>query len=288
MTFPAPRTTHGRRDMLHILAASAVAPWALSSLGCDAAPPVPPPPPSSPTLSKIVAIPTMEGRGARVRRLFPTRTTGYQDPFVLLDDFSVGEPAGFPDHPHRGFEAFTYMIDGAFHHKDNLGNDSVVTTFGTQRFTSGKGARHSEMPGRAGESRGLQLWINLPRDLKKMEPEYEAVDGADLPVSGKGDVVTRTIIGPQSKVKLRTAVKYLHLQMKSGARFEDEIPEDHSALVYVANGHTKLGDLALAGGEAAQPGKGEIGLLALADCDVLLLVGKRHHEPILHRGPFVD
>jgi quercetin 2,3-dioxygenase len=220
--------------------------------------------------------------------VFPTRVTGYQDPFVLLDDFAVGEPAGFPEHPHRGFEAFTYMIDGSFHHRDNLGNDSVVSTGGTQRFTSGSGARHSEMPVGSGESRGLQLWINLPRSLKKMEPEYEAVHGDDLPEEGKGGVVTRTIIGAQSKVKLRTAVKYLHLKMPPGARFEDEIPEDHTALVYVAEGGVKIGDLPLSSGEGAQPGRGEIGMLALADTHVFLLVGKRHHEPIVHRGPYVD
>jgi redox-sensitive bicupin YhaK (pirin superfamily) len=289
VTFPAPRLTTSRRDVLRAMAIGAAAPWALSQLGCDAAPPTPIAPAGSNTRPpKVAAVPTMDGRGARVRRVFPTRLTGYQDPFVLLDDFSVGEPAGFPDHPHRGFEAFTYMIDGGFHHQDNLGNDSVVSTGGTQRFTSGKGARHSEMPAGSGESRGLQLWINLPRSLKKMEPEYEAVHGADLPENGHGGVVTRTIIGAQSNVKLRTAVRYLHLRMSGGARYEDEIPDDHAALVYVAEGRVKLGDLELSSGEGAQPGRGEIGLLAMADAHAFLLVGKRHHEPINHHGPFVD
>ena len=237
----------------------------------------------------MLAVATMEGRGARVQRVFPTQLTGYQDPFVLLDDFSVAEPAGFPDHPHRGFEAFTYMIDGGFHHKDNLGNDSVVETGGTQRFTSGRGARHSEMPGSGGINRGLQLWINLPRSLKKMEPEYEPIHGNDIPETsdGKG-VVTRTIIGRESPVKLRTAVRYLHLKMKPGARLADEIPKDSNALVYVAEGHVKIGDLELASGEGAQPKEGEIGLLAMSDAQAFVLIGSRHHEPIVHRGPFVD
>jgi hypothetical protein len=267
--------------------ATGAAPWAFWQLGCESAPSArlvaantrPP---------KIVAVPTMDGRGARVRRVFPTQLTGYQDPFVLLDDFAVAEPAGFPDHPHRGFEAFTYMIDGGFHHQDNLGNDSVVHTGGTQRFTSGRGARHSEMPAGGGVNRGLQLWINLPRSLKKMAPEYEAVHGTDLPESGYGGVVTRTIIGPQSPVKLRTAVKYLHLQMPSGTRFGDQVEADQSALVYVAEGHVRIGDLELAAGEGAQPGPGEIGLLAMEDAHAFVLLGARHHEPILHHGPFVD
>jgi redox-sensitive bicupin YhaK (pirin superfamily) len=287
MTFPAPPPT--RRDVLRALAAGAALPWTLGQLGCDAPPPAPPRAAgASARLARVTAVATMEGRGARVRRVFPTRLTGYQDPFVLLDDFSVAEPAGFPDHPHRGFEAFTYMIDGGFHHKDNMGNDSVVTTGGTQRFTSGRGARHSEMPAGSGENRGLQLWVNLPRSLKKMEPEYHAVQGADIPENGSGGVVTRTIVGPQSPVLLRTAVRYLHLRMSSGARFEDEIPEDHNALVYVAEGRVKIGDLELGSGEGAQPGKGEVGLYAMADAHAFLLIGKSHHEPIVHRGPYVD
>lgn len=290
MTFPAPPAPRtSRRDLLRALAAGAVAPWALSHVGCDTPPPAPVPSAGPNTRpAKVTAVQTMEGRGAQVRRVFPTRVTGYQDPFVLLDDFAVAEPAGFPDHPHRGFEAFTYMIDGGFHHRDNLGNDSVVTTGGTQRFTSGRGARHSEMPVGTGQNRGLQLWVNLPRALKKMQPEYEAVQGYDLPENGAGGVVTRTIVGHQSPVKLRTAVKYLHLRMTGGARFEDEIPEGHNALVYVAEGHLKIGDLELGPGEGAQPTRGEIGLLAMADAHAFLLVGKSHNEPILHRGPYVD
>ena len=234
-----------------------------------------------------------EGGGFIVRRPFPTQALALVDPFLLLDemgpaDYGPGEAIGAPDHPHRGFEAFTYMIDGGFHHTDNLGNDSVVSTGGTQRFTSGRGARHSEMPAGTGENRGLQLWINLPRSLKKMQPEYEAIQGADLPEEGKAGVVTRTIIGGQSKVKLRTAVRYLHLRMDAGARFEDEIPEGHAALVYVADGRVKIGDVELSSGEGAQPGRGEVGLLAMADAHAFLLVGERHDEPIVHRGPFVD
>lgn len=289
MTFPAPRPS--RRDVLRALAVGAAAPWMLGGqLGCDSAPPAPLTAAGSANARppRVTAVSTMEGRGATVRRVFPTQLTGYQDPFVLLDDFAVTEPAGFPEHPHRGFEAFTYMLDGGFHHRDNLGNDSVVQTGGTQRFTAGRGARHSEMPAGGGVNRGLQLWINLPRAEKKIAPEYEAVHGADLPENGAAGVVTRTIIGPQSPVKLRTAVKYLHLRLQGGARFGDEIPADHVALLYVAEGHLRIGDLELGPGEGAQPGQGEIGLLAMADAQAFLLVGKRHHEPILHRGPYVD
>lgn len=293
MTFPAPSLVRpSRRDLLRALAVGAAAPWTLGQLGCESAAPAPAPGPLAASGNtrppKVRAVSTMEGRGARVQRVFPTQLTGYQDPFVLLDDFSVAEPAGFPDHPHRGFEAFTYMIDGGFHHKDNLGNDSVVETGGTQRFTSGRGARHSEMPASGGVNRGLQLWINLPRALKKMEPEYEAIHGNDVPENGHGGAVIRTIIGGESPVKLRTAVKYLHLKMPAGARFADEIPDGSATLLYVAEGRLRVGDLELGPGEGAQPVRGEMGLLAMADAHAFLLVGKRHGEPIQHRGPFVD
>ncbi|MBK8251901.1 MAG: pirin family protein [Polyangiaceae bacterium] len=304
MTFPAPdfvtspwldrvieqtaeRHRPHRRTVLTL--ALSAAPLSLVGLGCEAGPvsPAVQPQPQR-SIEKLVAVPTMDGRGARVRRVFPSQLLSYQDPFVLLDDFSVAEPAGFPEHPHRGFEAFTYMIDGGFHHKDTMGNDSVCSTGGTQRFTSGKGARHSEMPVGSAQNRGLQLWINLPRSLKKMEPEYEAVQGGDIPENGKNGVVTRTIVGKESPVKLRTAVRYLHLKMDKGARFEDEIPADNVALIYVAEGRVKLGDLELSNGEGAKPGDGELGMLALADAHAFVLLGKRHHEPIIHRGPFVD
>lgn len=290
MTFPStPAIRPSRRDVLRSIAAGAAAPWLLGHLGCEPSQPIAQPLASANAMPpRVRAVSTMEGRGARVKRVFPTQLLGYQDPFVLLDDFSVAEPAGFPDHPHRGFEAFTYMIDGGFHHTDNMGNDSVCETGGTQRFTSGRGARHSEMPAGSGVNRGLQLWINLPRTLKKMEPEYEAIHGDDIPENGAGGPVVRTIIGAQSPVKLRTAVKYLHLKMPGASRFTDEIPDDHAALLYVAEGRVKVGDLELAAGEGAQPSKGEIGLLAMNESHAFLLIGKRHHEPILHHGPFVD
>lgn len=281
-----------RRAFARIATLGAPAAWLV---GCEGSHPSAVPTPvgaegasANARLSLVRSVETAEGRGARVRRIFPTRGLGYQDPFVLLDDFSVASPAGFPMHPHRGFEAFTYMLDGSFHHQDTLGNDSVVDTGGTQRFSSGRGARHSEMPVGERENRGLQLWVNLPRADKKMSPEYEAVHGRDLPEEGRNGVVVRTIVGRGSAVRLRTNVRYLDVKLERGRRFEDAVEADRSSLLYVVEGHVRVGDVELSRGEGVQPREGELAVAALDEARVVLVSGKRHHEPIVHHGPFVD
>ena len=236
----------------------------------------------------VASIPTMEGRGATVQRVFPTQRSGYHDPFVLLDDFAVAPPAGFPDHPHRGFEAFTYMLDGSFHHTDNLGHDSVVSSGGVQLFTSGRGARHSEMPGEERVNRGLQLWINLPRRLKPMDPAYAAVHARDIPEEHARGVTTRTVVGAGSPVRVQTAMRYLDAAIEGAATFSDAIVEGWTALLYVVEGHVRVGELELAMGDAALPVPGAFDVRALGDARVVLITGAPHVEPILHHGPFVD
>ena len=289
MTISELRQRLGRRDALGAIAALAGG-SAASACNTDRGRAMPSrePTPIADPLRVIEAVPAMDGAGARVKRLFPHGGRGYLDPFVLLDDFRVGPPAGFPTHPHRGFEAFTYMLDGSFHHKDSMGNDSVVTSGGTQRFTSGRGAKHSEMPAEARENRGLQLWINLPRKLKQIEPEYEAVHALDIPEVHQAGVTVRTIVGETSPVKLRTPVRYLDLSMERRATWEEEMPAGHQGLIYVASGHIRLGDRDLTPGQAALPKPGPLALIAQADARIFYIAGQSHNEPIRHRGPFVD
>ena len=232
--------------------------------------------------------PSIDGQGARVHRLFPQTAGQHLDPFVLLDDFRVAPPAGFPEHPHRGFEAFTYMLEGRFHHRDNLGNDSVVSAGGTQRFTSGRGARHSEMPAEQRINRGLQLWINLPRKLKTIEPEYAAVHDRDLPEHAVGDVIVRTVVGAGSPVVLRTPVRYLDLTVPTGARFEEETPAGWRGIAYLADGHAQIGGVDLRAGQAAILSAGAFEIRAQREARLVYLAGQPHGEPILHRGPYVD
>ena len=230
----------------------------------------------------------IEGDGATVRRLFPTRQLPNLDPFVLLDDFDVRQPAGFPMHPHRGFEAFTYMIDGAFHHRDTMGNDSVIGPGGTQRFTSGRGARHSEMPATAGSNRGLQLWVNLPQRLKKIDPTYAGVDGSAMPIVREAGATLREIVGELSPVELQTEVRYHDLELEPGCEFSAVIPEGHNALLYVMNGELRAFDQSFSRGAGLLPSAGRIDVRTEAGARFVLLSGRPHGEPIRHRGPFVD
>jgi redox-sensitive bicupin YhaK (pirin superfamily) len=257
-------------------------------VGCDAS--TPPRPTVAPnTRPRIVrAVATREGQGARVHRLFPQRGSDHHDPFVLLDDFRVAPPAGFPEHPHRGFEAFTYMIEGSFEHRDDMGNESVVTTHGTQRFTSGRGARHSEMPGESRINRGLQLWVNLPRAEKQIPPDYAAVHGHDLPEVSVRGAVQRTIVGSGSPVALRTPVRYLDLRVPAGVAFEEEVPSGWQGMIYVADGHARIGDVELTAGDAALLAAAAFEVRALDDARLFVLAGRSHGEPIVQRGPFVD
>jgi hypothetical protein len=236
----------------------------------------------------LTATPTREGQGAVVRRLFPSPGLRHLDPFVLLDDFSVREPAGFPRHPHRGFEALTYMLEGAFHHQDNLGNDSVVGRGGAQRFTSGRGAYHSEMPSGRDDNRGMQLWINLPRRQKAMAPSYAASEARDLPEESVGGGFAREIVGARSPTVLETPVDYLELSLEAGAHFSRAVAPGWNALVYVVTGVVSLLGQRLGEGQAALPTSGVVELSATTDARLVFLAGLPHGEPILQRGPFVD
>jgi len=237
---------------------------------------------------RLTAIAAIDGAGATVQRLFPSPALRHLDPFVLLDDFDVRRPAGFPEHPHRGFEAFTYMIEGAFHHRDSMGNDSVIGVGGTQRFTSGRGARHSEMPASDGPNRGLQLWVNLPRRLKQMAPSYAGVAGERMPRREAAGQLIREVVGETSPVELQTEVEYLDLQLLADASFDHAIAPGHNALIYVLDGEIELLGERLGPREALLPTPGRVVVRARAPSRVVWLAGRPHGEGIRHRGPFVD
>lgn len=242
----------------------------------------------SEVVKRIASIAAIDGAGATVQRVFPSPQLRHLDPFVLLDDFAVTAPAGFPDHPHRGFEAFTYMIDGSFHHRDNLGNDSLITSGGTQRFNSGRGARHSEMPGGAGTHRGLQLWVNLPRRLKTMDPEYEGTAADVMPIERTSELEVRTVVGKGSPVALHTEVDYLDVTLLADDGFRRTIPEGRNTLVYVIAGAIDLAGHEVSRGQGVLLSSGELEIGGSTGARFAFLSGRPHDEPIRHRGPFVD
>lgn len=273
--------------MLELGAAGLVTLW-LPACGGKAAPPTEQERgPTSAVRTKIHARGTTDGDGATLARIFPSPQLRNFDPFVLMDDFDVRAPAGFPTHPHRGFEAFTYMIEGAFEHRDTMGNVSRITAGGTQRFNSGRGAKHSEMPGSSGSNRGLQLWVNLPRALKRMEPEYTGHQGDALPVIDGPGQRTRIISGAASPVALHTEVDYQDVTLLA-EHWTTQIPAGRNTLLYAIEGTLTVGAHTVGRGEALLLDPGTLVVGGTRGSRFAFLSGRPHGEPIVHRGPFVD
>ncbi len=237
-------------------------------------------------MKKITALTVPEGDGVVVKRLMPVHGLMNFDPFVLCDHFDINS-GGFPDHPHRGFEAITYMFDGGMQHADNLGNRSTVTGGGLQRFTAGRGLVHSEIP--AGHANGIQLWINLPKKLKQTEPAYQQVDAADIPEDKQGGVLVRAVVGEGSPTKLHTPVLYLDVSLDKGSLYQRQIPEGMRGFVYIIEGEVKLNAELFDTAHAALFDKHEtLSFMARTDSRLILCFGKPHGEPIIQRGPYVD
>lgn len=236
------------------------------------------------------AIEMSEGDGVDVNRLFPvTRDRMNFDPFVLWDNFNIAHDRGFPTHPHRGFEAITYMFTGSIEHKDNLGNHSTVTSGGAQRFTAGRGIEHSEMPDSQGFSNGIQLWINLAKKDKGMKPGYQQVDEENIPLLNIDGGTIRVIVGEESPVKLHTPVRYLNVKLEQGASLHESVPEEFRGFIYLLDGQLKVNNKIVNKTEACFfENTTAVKIEALAESHFMLCMGKPHGEPIRQYGPFVD
>ncbi|MDA1036580.1 MAG: pirin family protein, partial [Chloroflexi bacterium] len=180
--------------------------------------------------TKVKAIETLEGGGFLVRRPFPTERLSMFDPFLLLDemgpsDYGPGEAVGAPDHPHRGFETVTYMLDGSFQHKDSVGNSGILTPGAVQWMTAGSGVVHSEMPSeevmeKGGRLHGFQLWVNLPAAEKMVPARYQEFPAEGVPVaSNEHGVWVRVIAGEaldtHAVIDTHTPIMYLHFVLKT-------------------------------------------------------------------------
>ncbi|MCW8900303.1 MAG: pirin family protein [Gammaproteobacteria bacterium] len=231
-----------------------------------------------------------EGDGVDVHRLFPVSSKMMNfDPFVLWDNFNLGPARGFPTHPHRGFEAITYMFTGSIEHKDNLGNHSTVTSGGAQRFTAGRGLEHSEMPDSQDMSNGIQLWINLAKNKKAIEPDYQQVDKENIPNIDIDGGTIRVIVGEESPVKLHTAVRYLDVHLNADAVLIEKVPDDFRGFIYLLNGQLKVNAETVNEKEAFFfENIEELDIAALSNSHFMLCMGKPHREPIRQYGPFVD
>lgn len=230
-----------------------------------------------------------EGDGAEVQRLFPIHGFMNFDPFVLWDHFSVSPGCGFPDHPHRGFEGITYVFEGSMQHRDNLGNESTVLPGGLQCFTAGSGLIHSEMPSPGKTTKGIQLWVNLPQSLKKIEPAYQQVDADDIPEYMCEGGHMRELIGGNSPLQLKTPVRYLDIKLEAGAHFAESIADGYRGLVYIVDGKVNVAGQGLSAGQALFFEEMEtLEMLADTSARMMLCCGTAHGEPIRQHGPYVD
>ena len=230
-----------------------------------------------------------EGDGVDVKRLFPVPGRMNHDPFVLWDHFEIGAGRGFPDHPHRGFEAITYMFSGGMNHKDNLGNESFVTAGGAQRFTAGSGMVHSEMPAERGSSNGIQLWINLPKRLKRIQPSYQQVDSELFPLHKLDGVSVTRIVGEGSPLALNTEVEYQHIKLEKGAEFAASITPGLRGLIYMVDGDLQVNQVEVTAKQALFiEEEAELVMHAVEAAEFMYCIGRPHGEPIHQHGPFVD
>jgi hypothetical protein len=244
--------------------------------------------------------PTSDGAGVRLTRVIGTPELDHLDPFLLLDEFKSDRPgdylAGFPDHPHRGFETVTYMLAGAMLHQDHVGNRGELVAGSVQWMTAGRGIIHSEMPRQQdGLMWGFQLWVNLPARDKMTAPRYQDIPPEKIPETSlapgvRARVVVGTIDGAEGPVQgIATQPLYLDLRMEPEARLEHALPAGHNAFAYVYEGRAVVGGQTINGGQLAVLGDGERVSVVTKDVGArfLLLAARPLGEPIARYGPFV-
>lgn len=245
----------------------------------------------------------MEGEGFLVHRAFPTHALNQFDPFLLLDemgpkDLAAGEAKGAPDHPHRGFETVTYMLQGKFEHRDSQGHSGRLAPGDVQWMTAGSGVIHSEMPEKefakkGGTLHGFQLWVNLPRRDKMMQPRYQDVPSAKIPTASKDGVKVRVIagesLGARAVIDTRTPIMYLHFELKAGEQVSQPVPAGYNTFAYVVKGDGVLGGRPARRSQVALFARDgdAVSIEAKSDMDVLLIGGVPLGEPVARYGPFV-
>ena len=248
-----------------------------------------------------------EGAGFIVRRPFPTQGLDHVDPFLLLDemgpvDYRPGEAVGAPDHPHRGFETITYMLEGQFEHEDSAGHKGVLRPGDVQWMTAGAGIVHSEMPShqirdKGGRVHGFQIWVNLPAKLKMTRPRYQEVAGSKIPTAASADgkarvrVVAGEALGASAVIDTYIPIVYQDWTLDAGADVTVALPKEQQAMAFVFEGSV------LVGNEGTEIKDGQLAMLGSGDAvrfrgaegggRLLLLAGVPIKEPVARYGPFV-
>jgi len=248
-------------------------------------------------------MPASDGDGVKMTRIIGTPQLNMLDPFLLLDAFGSDKPldyiGGFPDHPHRGFETVTYMLDGRMRHKDSIGNEGVIEAHGVQWMTAGKGIVHSEMPEQeSGLLAGFQLWVNLPSKDKMCEPKYQEFVAQDVTLEQRDDgtqlrivagVTDEGSVGPVLRHDIEPT--FMDITLAPGSEFKQQIKAGDTAFIYVIEGHVLVGHQ-----ESLLPAK-RLGVLDDGDhvsltaaphgARLLLVAATPINESVARGGPFV-
>jgi len=252
----------------------------------------------------VAGVPTSDGAGVKLTRVLTQPLQRRLDPFLMLDAFGSESRddyiAGFPDHPHRGFETITYMLAGRMRHRDSAGNEGLLENGGVQWMTAGRGVIHSEMPEQEeGRMEGFQLWLNLAAKDKLRDAWYRDIPSAEIPeFATDAGVTVRVIAGASQGVagamqRDTTEPLYVDVHLTPGSSFEQAIPAGHNAFLYVYRGEVAVGEhrervaerrMAVLANEAGADG---VKLTACGDARLILIAGKPLNEPIVQYGPFV-
>jgi quercetin 2,3-dioxygenase len=262
------------------------------------------------SVARVVrGVATSDGAGVKLTRVIGQGQLPDLDPFLLLDEFGTDRAedyiAGFPDHPHRGFETVTYMLDGRMRHRDNHGNEGVLVSGSVQWMTAGRGLVHSEMPEQEeGRMRGFQLWLNLPAREKMTAPRYQEFGPERVPSVTPNEgvhvkVIAGTVAGTTGPISQpATDPTYLDIELAPGARFTQPLPEEHAAFLYVFEGAVRVG----AGSDASTVKAQEMAVLSAgvevqieglttgtagSGARAILVAGRPLREPVARYGPFV-
>jgi redox-sensitive bicupin YhaK (pirin superfamily) len=259
---------------------------------------------------QLTGMETLDGEGVKLTRIIGSPQLNMLDPFLLLDCFESDDSqdyiGGFPEHPHRGFETVTYMLNGQMRHKDNAGHEGVIKPGGVQWMTAGKGILHSEMPEQEeGLLKGFQLWVNLPATVKMTEPNYLEYPPELTPLEVReGGTEVRVIAGQTNQGTVGpvennyTNPTYMDITLPANSYFQQDLPQDHNAFVYVIGGNMRILDgqkqierhnTVLSEKVLGVLTKGEQVSVASGDSGVrfLLVAGQPLNEPVARGGPFV-
>ena len=250
------------------------------------------------SIQKVIqGVQTTDGAGVNLTRIIGSMELNMLDPFLLLDEFGSDNPkdyiAGFPPHPHRGFETITYMLNGKFRHKDSAGNEGYLTDGSVQWMTAGRGVIHSEMPEQTeGLVRGFQLWLNLPKEKKMIDPAYNDIPAKKIPIvdfeGGSARIISGKFLGITGPGEPHTGVLYYDIDLDLSAHFIIPIDNGWNAFIYIYEGSVRLDREINQSHLIVLDQEGELDLTAGKEgAKFIVVAGEPLNEPVARGGPFV-